>query len=148
MDLNRATLIGRLTHEPELRTIPSGQSVTTFSIATNYTWTDSSGVRQEKPEYHNIVAWGKLAEICAQYLGKGRRVYIEGRLQTREWDGKDGVKRRTTEIVADNMIMLDPPRGAVAERPARPSFPPPAPSVVVAPSAPGEDEVRVEDIPF
>lgn len=107
MSLNRAQIIGNLTRDPEVRQIPSGATVTTFGVATNFTWTDSNGQRQEKTEFHNIVAWGKLGEICGQYLRKGMKVYIEGRIQTRDWEGEDGVKRYKTEIVAENMIMLD-----------------------------------------
>ncbi len=107
MSLNRVQLIGNLTRDPELRQIPGGQTVASFSIATNFSWTDSSGQKQDKAEYHNIVAWRKLAEIIGQYLRKGSKIFVEGRLQTREWEGEDGVKRYKTEIVADNMIMLD-----------------------------------------
>jgi single-strand DNA-binding protein len=107
MSLNRVQLIGNLTKDPELRQIPGGQTVASFSIATNFSWTDQSGQRQEKAEYHNIVAWRKLADICGQYLRKGSKVFLEGRIQTREWEGEDGVKRYRTEIVAENMIMLD-----------------------------------------
>lgn len=107
MDLNKAMIIGRLTRDPEVRTTPQGQTVCSFGVATNFIWTDPQGVRQKKVEYHNIVTWRKLAEICSQYLKKGSKVYIEGRLQTREWQGQDGTKRQRTEIVADNMIMLD-----------------------------------------
>jgi single-strand DNA-binding protein len=107
MNLNKAMIIGNITRDPEVRQTASGASVATFSVATNFFWTDASGQRQERVEYHNIVAWRKLAEICGQYLRKGSKVYIEGRLQTRDWVGKDGVKRFTTEIVAENLIMLD-----------------------------------------
>lgn len=107
MSLNRVQLIGNLTRDPELRQIPGGQTVASFSLATNFSWTDQSGQRQDKAEYHNIVGWRKLAEIIGQYLRKGSKVFIEGRMQTREWEGEDGVKRFRTEIVADNMIMLD-----------------------------------------
>ncbi|PIU11026.1 single-stranded DNA-binding protein [Candidatus Kuenenbacteria bacterium CG08_land_8_20_14_0_20_37_23] len=107
MNLNRAMIIGNLTKTPEVRTTPNGISVTSFGVATNFIWTDASGNRQEKVEFHNIVAWRKLAEICGQYLRKGSKVYIEGRLQTRSWDDQTGNKRYITEIVADNMIMLD-----------------------------------------
>lgn len=107
MSLNRVQLIGNLTRDPELRQIPGGQTVATLSIATNFTWSDSMGQKQEKAEFHNVVAWRKLAEICGQYLRKGSKIFIEGRLQTRDWEGEDGVKRYKTEIVADNMIMLD-----------------------------------------
>lgn len=107
MSLNRAQIIGNLTRDPEVRQIPGGQNVATFSVATNFSWTDSSGQRQDKAEFHNVVAWRKLAEICGQYLRKGSKVYIEGRIQTRDWEGEDGIKRYRTEIIADNMIMLD-----------------------------------------
>lgn len=107
MDLNKAMIIGRLTRDPETRTIPSGSNVCSFSVATNLMWKDASGQKQEKVEYHNIVTWRKLADICSQYLSKGKKVYLEGRIQTRDWVGQDGVKRYRTEIIADNMIMLD-----------------------------------------
>jgi len=107
MTLNRATIIGNVVRDPEARTTANGIAVTNFSVATNLIWTDQSGQRQELPEYHNIVAWRKLAEICAQYLKKGRKVYVDGRLQTRSWDDPNGFKRYRTEIVAENMIILD-----------------------------------------
>lgn len=106
MSLNRVQLIGNLTADPEMKQIPGGQVVTSFSIATNQSWTDAAGQKQQKTEFHNIVAWRKLAEICGQYLKKGAKVYLEGKLQTRSWQGEDGVKRYKTEIVLDNMIML------------------------------------------
>ena len=107
MDLNKVMLIGNVVRDPELKTIPSGQQVASFSIATNLVWTDkSSGQKQTRAEFHNIKAWRKLGEICGQYLKKGSKIYIEGRLQTSSWDGQDGVKRYRTEVVADNMIML------------------------------------------
>ena len=139
MNLNRAMLIGNLTRDPEVRTTNSGQTVASFGVATNHSWTDASGQKQEKAEFHNIVAWGKLAEICGQYLGKGRKVYIEGRLQTREWQGQDGAKRNRTEIVAENMIMLDRAGNGQAPAMARQA---------AAPAAEGNEEIRVEDIPF
>ena len=144
MNLNRAMIIGNLTRDPEVRTTNSGKNVASFGVATNSVWTDASGQKQEKVEFHNIVAWGKLADICGQYLGKGRKVYVEGRLQTREYEGKDGQKRRTTEIVAENMIMLDRGNGAPAGAPRA------AAPAVAAPAAqaPADDEIRVEDIPF
>lgn len=112
MDLNKVMIIGNVTQDPEVRTTPQGQNVCSFSVATNLTWTDQSGQRQQRPEFHNIVAWRKLADICAQYLQKGKKIYIEGRLQTRNWQGQDGVKRYRTEIIADNMIMLSGGPGA------------------------------------
>jgi len=145
--LNRATLIGNLTRDPELKQIPSGQTVATFSIATNRTWKSADGTKQEASEFHNIVAWGKLAEICGQFLNKGRKVYIEGRLQTRDWEGQDGVKRYRTEVIAENMIILDKVGG---ERPSASSaFTPPAPQISQDdPSINLDDEIRIEDIPF
>lgn len=111
MDLNKVMLIGRLTKDPEMRSTATGQQVASFSMATNRYYNDTAGKRQEKAEFHNVTAWGKLAEICSQYLAKGRRAYIEGRLQTRDWVGQDGVRRYSTDIVAENLIMLDAPAG-------------------------------------
>jgi len=105
-DLNKTMIIGRVTQDPETKSTPNGQSVTNFSVATNLSWTDQSGQKQEKAEFHNIVAWGKLADIISQYVKRGSKIYLEGRLETRNWE-KDGVKQYRTEIVADNMIMLD-----------------------------------------
>lgn len=148
MDLNRATLIGRLTRDPELRSLPSGKTVTTFGLATGRVWTDAQGQKQKQTEFHNIVMWSKLGEIANQYLRKGRQAYIEGRLQTRDWTGQDGVKRYRTEIVADNMIMLGSrPEGGVeplASAAAEPvNVPVPGEAAEVL-----EGEIKVEDIPF
>ncbi len=107
MDLNKAQIIGRITQDLELKQTPNGQNVLSFSLATNRNWVDSSWTKQEQVEFHNIVLWWKLSEIAAQYLGKWRKVYIEGRLQTRSWEAQDGTKRYKTEIVWENMIMLD-----------------------------------------
>jgi single-strand DNA-binding protein len=107
MSLNRVQLIGNITRDPELRQIPGGSTVASFSVATNFSWTDASGQKQEKVEFHNVVAWKKLAEIIGQYLKKGSKVFIEGRIQTRDWEAEDGTKKYRTEIVAENMIMLD-----------------------------------------
>jgi len=112
MNFNRAVVVGNLTRDPEIRNLPSGQSVASFGVATNRVWTDQNGNRQEATEFHNIVAFGKLADICSNYLSKGRLVLIEGRIQTRSWQGQDGNKRYRTEIVADNMQMG--PRADVA----------------------------------
>ncbi len=106
MSLNRVQLIGNLTRDPDLRQIPNGSVVASFGVATNFTWKDSSGSQQSKTEFHNLVAWGKLADICGQYLKKGQKVFCEGRLETKNWEGEDGVKRSKTEINVDNMIML------------------------------------------
>ena len=107
MNLNKAMIIGNLTRDPEIRNTTTGQMVASFSVATNLVWTDQSGQQQKKVEFHNIIAWRRLAEICSKYLHKGSKVYLEGRLQTTDWTGQDGVKRYKTEIVAENMIMLD-----------------------------------------
>lgn len=145
MNLNKAMIIGNLTRDPESRTTPSGQTVANFGVATNLIWNNANGERQEKVEYHNVVAWRKLAEICAQYLHKGSKVYIEGRLQTRDWEGQDGVKRYRTEIIADNMIMLDSKGSGSRSTDA----PPPADdgSQPEPPASKG-DEIQVENIPF
>ncbi len=108
MSVNKVILIGRLGADPEIRYTADGQPVANFRIATNEVWTDKNGNKQEKTEWHRIVAFGKLAETCGEYLTKGRQVYIEGRLQTRSYEDKDGVKRFVTEIVAHNMQMLGP----------------------------------------
>ena len=106
--LNKVMLIGNLTRDVELRYTPSGTAVATFGLATNRSWsTGDGGERQEETQFHRIVAWSKLAEICGQLLFKGRKVFIEGRLQTRKWTGQDGAQRETTEIVAENMMILD-----------------------------------------
>ena len=106
--LNKVTLIGNLTRDPELRFTPQGTAVCTIGLATNRSWVPAAGgERQEETEFHRLVAWQKLAEICSQLLFKGRKVYVEGRLQTRKWTGSDGQERVTTEIVIDNMIVLD-----------------------------------------
>ena len=103
MNLNKVVLIGNLTRDPELRTTPSGQPVASFGIATNRVYTDKGGQKQKQTEFHNIVAWGRLAEIANQYLTKGKSVLIEGRLNTRNWDAQDGTKRYRTEIIAETL---------------------------------------------
>jgi single-strand DNA-binding protein len=105
MNFNKVFVAGNLTRDPEARTLPSGQTVVSFGVATNRVWTNQSGEKQEAVEFHNIVAFGKLADICSRYLTKGRLVLIEGRLQTRSWQGQDGIKRYKTEIITDNMQM-------------------------------------------
>lgn len=105
--LNKATLIGNLTRDPELRYTPQGTAVCTFGVATNRSWTTDSGEKREETEFHKVVAWNKLAELCSQLLTKGRKVYVEGRLSTRNWTGQDGVNHTTTEIIIEDMIVLD-----------------------------------------
>lgn len=162
MDLNRAQLIGNVTRDPEVRNTPSGQTVASFGIATNAQWTDTQGAKQVRTEFHNIVAWGKLAEICQQYLTKGKKIFLEGRIQTREWEAQDGQKRTRTEIVAENMIMLD--RGGSNDgAPRMPSSAPTSSMNSGSSSGPAlpqsavndpidrsvsDQEIRIEDIPF
>ena len=149
MDLNKVMLIGNLTRDPEGRTTPTGQMVTSFGLATNLVWTDTAGVKQKRAEFHNIVAWRRLAEICNQYLKKGNKVYIEGRLQTKEWQGQDGVKKQRTEVVADNMIMLEAKGGPYTPSPSASQPSAPAQNAVPPKEVDeGVDEIRVEDIPF
>lgn len=155
MDLNKAMIIGRLTRDPELKTTPSGVSVCQIGLATNFVYTNQqSGQKVEQVEYHNVVLWRKLGEIASQYLKKGQRVYIEGRLQTRSWDGQDGKKNYRTEIVADNMIMLDGGRGDMAPMGSAPS---PQSSTTSQPFVEEElptiqqdrgEDINVDDIPF
>jgi len=122
--INKVILIGHLGADPELRYTANGTAVARFNLATNESYTDKDGNRQEWTEWHRIVAWRKLAEICGQYLSKGRQVYIEGRLRTRSWE-QDGVKRYTTEIEARDLQMLGSPQDRPGPREAEPPFPPP-----------------------
>jgi len=137
--INTATILGNLTRAPELRYTPAGHAVCNFGVATNRTWKTAEGDRREDAEFHNVVAWNKLAEICSQYLTKGQKVYIQGRLQTRTWEGKDGTRRSRTEIVADDMVMLQRPGGAPA--PTSGGAPVPRPPV---PEVDGSEEVKKE----
>lgn len=105
--LNKVLLIGNLTRDPEMRYTPQGTAVCTFGMATNRSWVTDGGEKREETEWHRIVAWNKLAELCSQLLHKGRRIYVEGRLQTRQWTGQDGQQRTATEIVIEDMILLD-----------------------------------------
>jgi single-strand DNA-binding protein len=118
-DLNRVQLIGHVGGDPEARQLDSGTVVTTFSVATNRSWKDARGQVQTETEWSRVVAWGRLAEIAGEYLRKGRQVYIEGRLRTRQWQDQDGQTRYTTEVVAENLILLDsrPQAGATAAPP-------------------------------
>jgi len=138
MNLNKVYLIGRLASDPEFRTTPTGQEVTTLRVATNRIWNDqASGQRRETTEFHSVVVWGRLAQIASQYLKKGSLVMIEGRLQTRNWEGADGVKRYRTEIVAEN-LQLGP---RLSERSGeKSSLQPGAPSTPLAKSA-SQDEL-------
>ncbi|MCF7820422.1 MAG: single-stranded DNA-binding protein [Candidatus Pacebacteria bacterium] len=147
MNLNKAMIIGNVTRDPELRNTPSGQPVASFSVATNFSWVDQSGQKQDKAEFHNIVAWRKLAEICSQYLKKGSKVYVEGRLQTSEWAGQDGNKRYRTEIILENMIMLDS-KGQGGSSYNNQSNKNEDVPVIQQDEADDDEEIKVENIPF
>lgn len=166
MNFNKAIIIGRLTRDPEVRTTPNGQSVASIGVATNRVWNNASGERQEKTEFHSVVAWGKLAEICGQYLTKGQLVLFEGRLETRTWESQDGVKRSKTEIIAENMQMgprarstgetgentssYQASKSQSSQKTENPAVEKPAPQET--PQAKNqenaEEEIRIEDIPF
>ena len=124
--LNRAQIVGNLTRDPEMRYTPNGQAVCNFGVATNRRWRDKDGNLQEQTEFHNVVAWAKMAEIASQILHKGSKVYVEGRLQTRSWEGQDGGKRNRTEIVMENFIPLTPKGATISPpEPAVEEFPTP-----------------------
>ncbi|MCK5080560.1 MAG: single-stranded DNA-binding protein [Candidatus Moranbacteria bacterium] len=165
MDLNKAMIIGRLTNDPQMRSTQTGQNVTSFSLATNRRWNNrNTGQQQEDVQFHNIVAWGKVAEICSQYLKKGSRIYVEGRLQTQSWDdAKTGEKKYRTEINLENMIMLDskgqnPGGGNNFQQPATQNNTTPQnndipaaeeiPTINVDDDKNGSDDIKIEDIPF
>ncbi len=147
--LNKVTLIGNLTRDPELRYTPQGTAVCTFSVATNRQWTTDSGEKKEDAEFHRVVAWQKLAEICSQLLTKGRKVYVEGRLQTRSWTGQDGAQRTTTEVVISDMIVLDSRRDAESGEGTVPEVPEEAltqePPVVEGTEEPKKEEKKSEE---
>ncbi len=158
MNLNKVFVLGNLTRDPELRQTPNGQNVASFGVATNRMWTDKSGVKQNQTEFHNVVLWGRLAEIAHQYLAKGRLVFIEGRLNTRTWQDQSGQKRNRTEIIAENM-QLGPRFGSAPNPPQTPpqnaSEPPVLPEVQLediseTPSeiSKEDEEIKVENIPF
>jgi single-strand DNA-binding protein len=166
--LNKVMLIGNLTRDPEMRYTPQGTAVCTFGVATNRSWTLESGEKKEDVEFHNVVAWNKLAEICAQLLKKGRKVYVEGRLSTRSWQGQDGTQKQRTEVVINDMVILDKrsdqPEGGIEipdtgvepqvspeETPVKPAPPSPKASKGKAKKEEKEEkaeEPSEEDIPF
>ena len=161
MNVNKVILVGRLTKDPEIRTTPGGQSVATLSLATNSFWTDKSGAKQDKTEFHTIILWGKLSEIAGQYLVKGQECYVEGRLQTRAYTAKDGSERRVTEVVGETMQMGSkagqsggtsggysnnrPQSAAPAPQKAAPKEEDEIPTINLDD---GLDEIRIEDVPF
>ena len=140
--INKVILVGNVGRDPEIRYTPSGDAVANFSVATSERWKDkNSGEMQERTEWHRIVAWRRLGEICGEYLSKGRQVYIEGKIQTREWEDKDGNRRYTTEIIANEMKMLGPKEGGGGYKPAEP----PGAKEYDGPPLQSEQE---DDIPF
>jgi single-strand DNA-binding protein len=138
MDLNKVTLIGNVTRDPESPTTPSGSNVTSFSLATKRRWQNDKKEQMESSEFHNLVAWGKLADIVKQYVVKGSKVYAEGRLQTRSWEGTDGVKKYRTEIVVENFILLGQHKSA--ETSATPELEPEDPNA--------DKEINPAESPF
>jgi len=149
MSVNKAILVGRLGRDPEIRYTSGGQAVCNFTLATDESFRDRAGERQKRTEWHRIVLWGKLAEISQQYLKKGMMVYIEGRIQTRQWDDREGNKRTSTEIVANVMRMLTP-RGEVPPEVEAPAYPEAAAGGRGAEAAADvpDSQVSDEDIPF
>lgn len=158
--LNKVLLIGNLTRDPELRYTPTGAAVCTLGLATNRTWTTEAGEKKEDVEFHRVVAWNKLAELCSQLLAKGRKIYVEGRLRTTAWQAQDGSQRSTTEIVIDDMILLDSRRpgddGGSAGAPTQTAVQAAQPTTAVAqpkvgskqPTAVHDEDVNPDDIPF
>ena len=151
--VNKAILIGNLGADPEVRFTPGGQAVANFRIATSESWNDKAGQKQERTEWHRIVVWGKLAELCGEYLKKGRQCFVEGRLQTREWNDKEGKKNYTTEVVATQVTFLGQrdgagagAGGAASPRSGREDFGPPPPGMDEMPH--GGNQGSEDDIPF
>lgn len=147
MNLNKAFVLGNLTRDPELRQTPSGQAVCSFGIATNRFYTDSTGQKQKQAEFHNIVAWGRQAEIVGQYLKKGSSVLVEGRLQTRNWQDQQGTKHWRTEIIAERIQLGPKPGGGTAMQDSSASDAKeedPTPVIEL----PGNEEINAKDIPF
>ncbi len=158
MNVNKVILVGRLTRDPEVRTTQTGQSVTSISLATNRFWKDKNGQKQDQTEFHNVVLWGRLAEIAGQYLSKGQEAYIEGRLQTRKYTAKDGSERRTTEVIAENMQLGSRPQNSSSPSNTNKDFSsstnPTIPAKVTEEQIPTidldaeEEEIKIEDVPF
>ena len=151
--VNKAIIVGNLGKDPEVRFTPGGQPVANFTIATNESWKDKNGQQQERTEWHRIVVWGKLAELCGEYLKKGRQAYVEGRIQTREWNDKEGKKNYTTEIVANTVQFLGGRDGASAgagraQQTNGQDFGPPPPGMDDQGQPPSGGGGADEDIPF
>lgn len=146
MNLNSVILVGRLVRAPELKTIPSGQSVCNFSIATSRSWKDAAGTKQDKVEFHNCVAWGKTAELIAQYFVKGQLMGVHGRLENRTWEKQDGSKGYATDVVIEKFEFGAKPAGNAAPQNEGAEYPPRASQT--SEPYPGEPEIKMEDIPF
>ncbi|MCL5733501.1 MAG: single-stranded DNA-binding protein [Patescibacteria group bacterium] len=148
MDLNKVFILGRLTADPQLRSIPSGTQVATFSVATNRVWNDKSGARQEQTEYHNIVVWGRQAEVAGQFLKKGGMVLVEGRLQTRSWQDKQGQTRKTTEIISERLQLGPRSVGKSSEAPSQANMENNEVSADIPTIDVEDKEINPEDLPF
>lgn len=149
LSLNRAQILGNLTRDAEMKYTPNGQAVANFAVATNRKWKNQDGTDGEQVEFHDVVVWGKTAENVSPMLKKGGPVFVEGRLQTRNWEGQDGVKRYKTEIVADNVIVLGGKGAASAYTPKQePDVQVSSEEPVAKTEAPKEDEIDIEEIPF
>lgn len=145
MNLNKVFILGRLTADPQLRSTPGGQQVASFSVATNRVWTDKSGQKKEMAEFHNVVVWGRQAEVASRFLNKGGLVFVEGRLQTRAWEDKQGQKRKTTEIIADRFQLGPRPGGGPRQQDNPVSQENPAADI---PTIDVSEEIKAEDLPF
>lgn len=157
MNVNIVILVGRLTDNPESRTTPGGQQVCSFRMATNRTWTDKQGAKQERVEYHTVITWRRLAEIASQYLQKGGLVFVEGHLETRSWQGADGQKKYRTEIIADRLQLGPKPGGTAPSQSEQKKKEEGPASVPQSGTSAGEEEIPiieenqeidVKDIPF
>lgn len=151
MNLNKVLLVGRLTVDPQLRQTPAGQQVASFGLATNRVWTDKNGQKQEAVEFHNVVVWGRQAEIASKFLTKGSLALIEGRLQTRSWEGKDGQQRKTTEIITERIQLGPKPMGSRNEKGEIRDEKSEMRKTADAPDLPTiniDEEVKAEDLPF
>lgn len=145
--LNKIMLIGHLGRDPEIRYTPDGTPVATFSLATGESWTDKSGTRQERTEWHNIVAWRRLAELSQKFLAKGRQVYVEGRIQTREWNDREGNRRRTTEVIVSQIVLLGS-RSQSTDAPMPSEEPPAKGNEPEQEQVFGDAGITDDDIPF
>ena len=157
MNVNKVILVGRLTRDPEVRTTPTGQTVATIGIATGRTWTDKQGQKQEKTEFHNVIMWGRTGEVAGQYLVKGQEIFVEGRLESRKYTGKDGVERKVTDVVAESFQFGSKPGGGAPRgnysasstlRPTSQQAPKEEEQIPTINLDEEQGEVKIEDVPF